>query len=707
MNLSEKEKRWLPFWGTTGKIAMRKACRLNRYRRPRLEQTFESIANNRVRILQSWVSNQWDFLENAALYLASKPDEEKNDVLKHLLRRNGDFSELFIVNPIGTVGFSSYSRHISSRTSNDNALKKGLSGQFLHGPYQDKATEQIGPSSSAFHDQVTLMFYQPLIHENQIVGCLCGRVPNDVMGDLIQREAGHIYSESGDNYIFMVESRFDPDILPGTALSRSRFEDNTFSHGENLKSGVNTNWGMVKIQKHTEFEIRFTDPATNELHPGVRETIAKGSNLYIDYPGYSDYRHIPVIGKGVTFQLKGSLDRWGMMCEADLEEVYRHRSLSFTLSKQYTLALVFSLLTPLLLTHWLSLSVFQQGLVTLLTIIISTLSFTSLAAKPIARQLQSMSGVIQTIAEGNGNLRQRLDTSQFKPDESGDMGRWINSFIDNLDGIMSEMIHASNEVRQVSESMLRRCDIVDSSTDATAGSIEAMLSLADNQQTEIANATIAADNMQQEMHNTVSQARQEYQQAVSNTNKIKEIVEASAKSVNDVNDQMVEIGDIVKLISEITDQTNLLALNAAIEAARAGEHGRGFSVVADEVRNLATKTSQAANHIGSIMDKLRQESETAVTFMEQGVKNVEQNSIRLDDGQRSQKLQQAVDTMFNNISLIASNSEEHTNTAKRAQSTTESLEVSSQQLGRRTTLLKNAITRLNQLVERFEVSKAA
>ncbi len=176
------------------------------------------------------------------------------------------------------------------------------------------------------------MFYQPLCYDNEVVGCLCGRVPNDVMGDLIQREAGHIYNESGDNYIFMVESRLDRDILPGTALSRSRFEDDTFSHGENLKSGVNTNWGMVKIRQHTEFEIRFTDPATNELHPGVRETIANGSNLYIDYPGYSDYRHIPVIGKGVTFQLKGSPDRWGMMCEADLEEVYRHRSLASTLA---------------------------------------------------------------------------------------------------------------------------------------------------------------------------------------------------------------------------------------------------------------------------------------------------------------------------------------------------------------------------------------
>ncbi len=147
------------------------------------------------------------------------------------------------------------------------------------------------------------MFYLPLFNGDELQGYLCGRVPNDVLGDLIQREAGHIYQESGDNYLFMVDSKFDPSIQPGIALSRSRFEDNTFSHGENLKSGVSTDYGEVKIKKHTEFEIRFTDPATGELHPGVRETIKHGHNLFVTYPGYSDYRHIPVIGKGTTFSL--------------------------------------------------------------------------------------------------------------------------------------------------------------------------------------------------------------------------------------------------------------------------------------------------------------------------------------------------------------------------------------------------------------------
>ena len=69
----------------------------------------------------------------------------------------------------------------------------------------------------------------------------------------------------------MVESVLDPLIAPGTALSRSRFEDRTFSLGDNLKDGVHTAYGVVRIRDHTELELKFNDPATGLLHPGVRD----------------------------------------------------------------------------------------------------------------------------------------------------------------------------------------------------------------------------------------------------------------------------------------------------------------------------------------------------------------------------------------------------------------------------------------------------
>lgn len=94
------------------------------------------------------------------------------------------------------------------------------------------------------------------------VATLGARIPNDVLGDLIQREAGHIFHESGDNYLFMVKSELDPTLEPGVALSRSRFEDRTFSLGDNLKDGVQTAYG--EGPRADELELKFNDPATGQ-----------------------------------------------------------------------------------------------------------------------------------------------------------------------------------------------------------------------------------------------------------------------------------------------------------------------------------------------------------------------------------------------------------------------------------------------------------
>ncbi len=706
MHLSHEERHWLPWFGHTGKLAMRKACYLNRNRSTSLKQTFENIAQTRVKILTTWAENQWAFLQDASFYLASKNSAEYSQSLQQLTKRAKDFSEMFIVDTLGSVVASSANQRQGKKVASIQALEQGLKQPFLHGPYIDPVTLTLGPSSSEFHDEVTLMFYQPLYEGNQVIGCVCGRVPNDVLGDLIQREAGHIYSESGDNYLFMVESKFDPSIKTGIALSRSRFEDNRFSHGENLKDGVHTKWGTVKVRQHTEFEIMFTDPATNQLHPGVRETIRNGSNLYIDYPGYSDYRHIPVIGKGVTFTLPGSPDRWGMMCESDLEEVYRHRSVAQRLTRNYSLSLLAAMLAPALITLIQPLSPLFYAAISLFSGLLSIITFHLMSASPLAKQLDGMTHVMQILAEGDGNLTQRLDAKQFKADETGDLGRWTNSFIDNLEGLIKELLFASNEVKSVSESMFRRGQVLTSSSDTTASSIHDMLSLSNIQSQEIALANETAMEMNSLMTQAVQNAQRDYQRAAESAQQIKHIVQSSAKTVNDVNNEMQKIGGIVNIITEITAQTNLLALNAAIEAARAGEHGRGFSVVADEVRVLANKTSSAAKNIGDLMVTLHQQSEKAVQFMQEGIENVENSTQIGGDNSQDEKLQHTATTLFDVIQGLARNSEENRRTADDAQHIIHTLQESSSQLSRRTNLMKNTIGRLDQLVGRFEVNRA-
>ncbi|WP_250646551.1 methyl-accepting chemotaxis protein [Pseudomonas oligotrophica] len=706
MHLSAGERRWLPWFGQTGKLALGWSCWLNRGVYPTVENVFAGIAETRVRLLDHWVAAHWQHLADMVAGLGEEAIRADAATLEGKRAQLPDIAELFLVDPAGCVIASTCAAQVGQRVD-PRALAEGLRRPFLHGPYRDPVTLRLGPTTSRFHDSVTLMFYQPLEAGGRVLGCLCARVPNDVLGDLIQREAGHIYPESGDNYLFMVESRFDRGILPGTALSRSRFEDATFSHGENLKSGVHTRWGTVRVQAHTELELRFTDPATGQLHPGVRETIAQGDNLFVSYPGYADYRHIPVVGKGVTFQLAGSPDRWGMMCEADLQEVYRRRSLSVGLMRTYlaTVTTLFCLGTLLRTFSGLP----EPALVLLEALLLAAGAtlFAACGPRRLAARMQALTGVIRTLAEGEGNLRQRVDTQRMPRDESAELGRWLNSFVDSLDTVVGEVIHVSQHVRQDNELMLRRSGEAGQTTREVADCIHQLLVLVEQQLGEIQQASMTAEQMKAAMDEVVARARERFETVRQGTESIRDVVSRSARSVQQLDSRMSEIDEIVGLISDITTQTNLLALNAAIEAARAGEHGRGFAVVAGEVRSLAQRTAGAAEDIRRKVESLQAETRQAVSFMEGGVRDVDA-SLRLTEEATSENLHlhQAVERMFEIIKQLNERSLHYGQTIR-------GVDQASGEMGQTLGVLQDSAERvrhtagkLQQLVGRFRVSAA-
>ncbi|MFR0717347.1 methyl-accepting chemotaxis protein [Pseudomonas putida] len=705
MQLSSSEKRWLPWFGKTGKLAMGWACRLNQTTYPVIEQTFEAIAQTRVRLLQNWAREQWEHLAEVAEHFSDDLTQLDRALLMDKLNQAEDFSELFVVDSTGSVITSTWEHRPDQAQAPAKALAQGLKARFLHGPYSDPLTVTVGPSSSRFHDAVTLMFYLPLNVAGKTLGCLCGRVPNDVLGDLIQREAGHIFAESGDNYLFMARSHFDPTLEPGTALSRSRFEDGTFTHGENLKSGVHTPWSTVKVQQHTELELRFTDPATQQLHPGVRETIRHGSNLFVTYPGYSDYRHIPVIGKGITFQLPGSPDLWGMMCEADLEEVYRRRSLTHGLMKPYVATMAALLGCNVAVQHYAGLSQGMNDVVMLLSMLCAAVLFSRLGPKRLAARLNGMTNVLRTIAEGEGNLRQRLDVTAMANDETGDMGRWINSFIDRLDSVVGQVVKASRNVGVTNQMMLGRSQQASLTSTEVADAVHQMMIIVEDQLGEIQQASASAEQMKQAMDEVVSRAREEFAAVQAGTQSIRDVVQRSSSSVQLLDSRMTQIGNITGLISDITSQTNLLALNAAIEAARAGEHGRGFAVVAEEVRSLAARTSRAADDIRSMVEGLQNETQKAVGFMQEGVKNVDE-SLRLAEDASSENVQlhQAVESMFAIIQQLNAHSLACGKTIEKVDQSSAEMRQTVVVLQSSAETVKVNANKLEKLVGQFEVS---
>jgi len=627
MTLMANDKSWLPWLGKNSKTSLLWPYLINRCDVPRIEKTFAGMVETRIKIMTTWGEQHWARLAHIAKEFEHQWPHCSIKDLSTFHTLNPETSEIFIINNNHDILASTDASRIGKKDLN-NINPQQLSAPFLYGPYCDNHTTTLGQTTSRFHDQVTLMFYQPIIVKGKHLGCVCARIPNDVLSDLIQREDGHVYRGSGDNYLFMVKSVYDTSILPGTALSRSRFEDNTFSGGDNLKDGIRTPNGTVKASKHTEFEIRFTDPVTRELHPGVQQTILKGCNLFVDYPGYPDYRHIPVVGAGKTFQMPGSPDVWGIMCEGDLEEVYAHRNLSYVFAKQILIATLIGCGF-----NWLILNKMQAGayttLLSCLAFLLPLFFMWLIGLRNRINKLKNITSFFLDIAECGQSLNSRLDANDFSKDEIGSLADWTNSFIDKMDSTVQGMMRIEDELNRASGALNNAAMAATACSSELRGSAELT-----------ANATQLLNNNIQHIAETVKTSVMSSDKALtesatgksiieknrSDINLLENQIEKSTQSISRLSEETQTIGKVIHIIYDISQQTNLLALNAAIEAARAGESGRGFSVVADEVRNLALRTAEATKTISSNLESIREQALSSVDSM-RSCQDIANNSV--------------------------------------------------------------------------------
>lgn len=291
----------------------------------------------------------------------------------------------------------------------------------------------------------------------------------------------------------------------------------------------------------------------------------------------------------------------------------------------------------------------KQVITAVVLIIIFALIFQ--ISRSINTRVSSLLTTIKNISESNNmGLRSELAGK----DELADISHHLNDLLDKLEHLIHGTQEKSAQLSASTDNMHRELEGVMEQFHAQADHTSSMATAVQQMVAtigEISESTSVAVEGVHQAANNAEQGRTVVETTVSNVGQLTGILSNSQQSIGSLNEHVAKIGGAVNIIQDIAEQTNLLALNAAIEAARAGEQGRGFAVVADEVRALASRTHQSTEEITRVVSDIQSQMSMVVSDIDQCNDQGQQTL------QASEKLDSSLQQIIADMHAIQGNSE--------------------------------------------------